>query len=112
MLHKLLFKSSLHDVLIQIDFEFSNKIQQGGCPHCGGKLHQADYPRSPLGLPQILRSHYQRRLSFCCADCRKRATPPSVRFFGRRWYPAPLLVLISALMMVPLHVVVPSFSVI
>ena len=27
---------------------------------------------------------YDRRLSFCCADCRKRLTPVSVRFLGRK----------------------------
>lgn len=37
------------------------------------------------------------RLSFCCGvgGCRKRSMPPSVRFFGRRWYLAPLVVLLS-----------------
>jgi hypothetical protein len=38
-------------------------------------------------------------LSFCCGveGCRTRTTPVSVRFFGRRWYLAPVVVLISAL---------------
>ena len=37
--------------------------------------------------------------SFCCAaeGCRRRTTPQSVRFFGRRLYPAVVIVLFSAL---------------
>ena len=42
---------------------------------------------------------YQSRLSFCCAEegCRRRTTPPSVRFLGRRVYLGVIVVLISAL---------------
>jgi hypothetical protein len=91
-----LFKASFHLLLIKIDQEFSNTIKQQGCP-CGGQLHQSDYPRSPFGLPAQFRDQYNERFSFCCAICRKRITPQSVRFFGRRWFPAPLLLLISVL---------------
>ena len=79
-----------------IDRELAEVTHQNGCA-CGGKLHQSNYPRSPFGLPAEFRPIYDERLSFCCGDCRKRVTPPSVRFFGRRWYPAPLLLLICAL---------------
>ena len=50
---------------------------------CGGRL-------SP---------EYGWRLSFCCArrDCRKRATPPSLRFLGRKVYLGAVVVLIAAL---------------
>jgi len=39
------------------------------------------------------------RLSFCCAtqECRRRTTPPSVRFFNRRVYWGALVVLVTAL---------------
>lgn len=97
MSHKFLFDSSFHTLLIAIDRELADGIRQKGC-HCGGTLHQSNYPRSPFGLSAELRPAYHERFSFCCNDCRKRTTPPSVRFFGRRWYPAPLLLLISALM--------------
>lgn len=80
-----------------IDHELAESTRQKGCA-CGGKLHLSNYPRSPFGLPSKFRPVYDKRLSFCCDNCRKRVTPPSVRFFGRRWYPAPLLLLISALM--------------
>lgn len=97
MSHKFLFNSTFHALLIAIDREFAEITRQQGCS-CGGKLHQSNYPRSPFGLPAEFRSIYDERFSFCCDDCRKRTTSPSVRFFGRRWYPAPLLLLISALM--------------
>ena len=39
------------------------------------------------------------RLSFCCDrdGCRKRATPPSVRFLGRKVYLAVVVILVSAM---------------
>lgn len=66
-----------------------------GCVYCGGKLHQANYPRSPMGILLEFRDKYSQRISFCCVNCRRRTTPPSVRFFGRRWYPAPMHIFIS-----------------
>jgi hypothetical protein len=98
MSHKFLFNSSFHRLLIAIDRELAESTRQRGCS-CGGALHQANYPRSPLGMSAEFRVAYEERFSFCCAHCRQRTTPPSVRFFGRRWYPAPLLLLISALML-------------
>lgn len=96
MSHKLPFNSSFHRVLVAIDLELAEAIRKKGCP-CGGRLHLSNYPRNPLGIPAQWRTDYDTRLSFCCDDCRKRITQPSVRFFGRRWYPAPLLILISFL---------------
>jgi len=97
MSHKFLFNTSFHELLNKLDLELAEATRLAGCLHCGGSLHQADYPRSPFGLPVGFRSYYQERHSFCCGQCRKRTTSPSVRFFGRRWFPAPLLILISAL---------------
>jgi len=53
---------------------------------CGDRLYRADYPRKPRGAPEGAELEHERRLSFCCgrALCRKRLTPPSVRFLGRR----------------------------
>lgn len=97
MSHKFLFNSTFHALLlIEIDRELAESTRQKGCP-CGGSLHRSSYPRSPFGLPPKLRFAYQERFSFCCNICRQRTTSPSVRFFGRRWHPAPLFLLISAL---------------
>src|SRR3990167_215610 len=95
MSQNFLSKSSFHAHLTEIDRELANICAEKGCVYCGGKLHQADYPRSPMGMPHSFRDCYSRRISFCCSNCRKRTTPPSVRFFGRRWYPAPLFIFIS-----------------
>jgi len=97
MSQNFLFKSSFHACLIEIDQELAGICEKKGCFYCGCRLHRADYPRSPMGLPASFRDHYNQRISFCCSNCRKRTTPASVRFFGRRWYPAPLLIFISIL---------------
>jgi hypothetical protein len=101
MLHNLLLNSTFHEFLKTIDDELADKVQKAGCQHCKGHLHQSNYPRHPLGLSKAHRIHYQWRRSFCCSRCRKRTTSPSVRFFGRRWFPSPFLILISALMKGP-----------
>jgi hypothetical protein len=97
MSQNFLFNASFHLLLIKVDQELAEHVQQQGCPYCRGWLHLANYPRSPLGMPPAFRNNYEERFSFCCDTCRKRTTPPSVRFFGRRWYPAPLFIFISAL---------------
>lgn len=99
MLHKFLFNASFHLFLISIDQELAKTVQDKGCPYCMGQLHQANYPRSPMGLPSPCRDYYDERISFCCDRCRKRITPQSVRFFGRRWFPAPLFILINVFML-------------
>lgn len=98
MSHKFLFDSSFHKLLIAIDRELAEKSRQEGC-RCGGTLHRSNYPRSPLGLLPAYRTSYEERFSFCCSDCRRRTTPPSVRYFGQRRTPAILFLLISALTM-------------
>lgn len=97
MSHKFIFDANFHLLLNALDQEIAKEAQQQGCMYCGNKLHQADYPRSPVGLPPQFRNDYSERFSLCCNQCRRRTTPKSVRFFGRRWYPAPLLILISVL---------------
>jgi hypothetical protein len=97
MSHKFLSDARFHLLLKSIDQELADTLQQQNCPRCGKTLHHADYPRSPFGIPPCFREYYDERLSYCCGNCRKRHTPPSVRFFGRRWFPMPFLILISAL---------------
>jgi len=72
------------------------KIHQGGCWHCLGKLHRAKYKRKPRSGKKKIEETY--RASFCCDQdgCRKRHTPPSVRFLGRRVYWGVVVVLVSA----------------
>lgn len=84
----LLTDATLFDALLAIDQELAATAQAGGCRHCAGRLDHADYPRKPRGGPVTLGAAYETRTSFCCAveGCRKRLTPVSVRFLGRRVY--------------------------
>lgn len=83
MCHALLFDSILWQLRLRFDRDLAAEAREQGC-RCGGVLHRADYPRKPRGGPSDLGPDYGRRLSLCCAreGCRKRTTPPSVRFLG------------------------------
>ena len=95
MCHALLQDPKFLTLLLRIDHEFAAQCRADGCG-CGGDLHRADYPRKPRGCPRSMRDDYSSRLSFCCAACRTRSTPLSVRFLGRRVYLALAVVLVSA----------------
>ena len=98
MCHAFLNDSRFYEFLFRIDQDSAAEVQAGGCS-CGGVLHSARYPRKPRGLPGVLDKSYQTRLSFCCAaeGCRRRCTPPSVRFLGRKVYLGVIVILITAL---------------
>lgn len=85
-------------MLLTFDRDVAQHIKAAGCG-CGGALHVANYPRKPAGGPSFLGWEWFWRLSFCCAKpgCRRRKTPPSVRFLGRRVYLGAVVVLVSAL---------------
>lgn len=87
----------LHHYLWKIDADLAQEVRQRGCLAClVGKLHSAQYKRKPRGGQN--QSEQERRHSFCCDQdgCRKRHTPPSVRFLGRRVYWGVVVVLVSA----------------
>jgi hypothetical protein len=89
---------SFWSFLVSIDQDLAECTRQKACP-CGGRLHCAHYPRAPRGGPDDLPEEYSRRFSFCCDrdGCRRRATPPSVRFLGRKVYLSVVVILISAM---------------
>ena len=93
MCHALLQDPSFFLLLFRIDEQLAADTRAGGCA-CGGVLHSARYPRKLRGCPAQVREHYCWRLSFCCASCRRRTTPGSVRFLGRRVYLAVVLTLV------------------
>jgi hypothetical protein len=98
--HAFLCDARFWRFLLELDQDLATEIRDGGCPHCAAVLHSARYPRKPRGISRsVLGDGYEWRLSFCCAreGCRRRCTPPSVRFFNRRVYLGALVVLISAL---------------
>jgi len=91
--------ASFAAALRQTDLELCSAVQRAGCPNCLGKLDRSDYPRKARGggifAEAELDREASRRLSLCCRQegCRRRATPPSVRFLGRRLYLAPVVLL-------------------
>jgi hypothetical protein len=98
MYHGLPRDASFWSFLFAIDQDLAEETRKKGCS-CGGHLHCADYPRKPRGAGPQLPELQCFRLSFCCDrdGCRKRATPPSVRFLGRKVYLGAIVVLISAM---------------
>lgn len=96
---KLIDGATFYHVLERIDAELAETTRCAGCPRCSGVVHKAKYPRKPRGGPPGLPATYGWRASYCCAadGCRTRATPPSVRFLGRRVYLGAVVVLASAL---------------
>jgi len=95
---ELLGDARLYEILLRIDEDLAAQARAAGCA-CGGRLHSACYPRKPRGAPVEIGEGYESRLSFCCAEdgCRRRTTPPSVRFLGRKVYLGAVVVLVSAL---------------
>jgi len=93
--HTLLHNPNFFLLLIPMDVDVANQMRGAVCPHCGeGVLHQANYPRKPKGCPREMLDDYRFRWSFCCSQCRRRCTPASVRFLGRRVYVALAVVLL------------------
>ena len=98
MCHAFLTDTNFYQLLFQIDQSIAEEVRKHGC-ECGGVLHAAPYPRKPRGIRSALDESYQSRLSFCCAQdgCRRRTTPASVRFLGRKVYLGVIVVLLTAL---------------
>jgi hypothetical protein len=90
----LLVDDRFYHVLARIDCDLAETARRERCK-CGGRLHSARFPRKPRGVPP--HDGDDRRASFCCATCRKRTTPPSVRYLGRRVYPGAVVTLATAM---------------
>lgn len=96
---KILEDSRLYVLLLKFDADLAELARIAGCA-CGGALHRASYPRKPrAGVAVAQPDGYDRRQSFCCAEdgCRKRTTPASVRFLGRKVYLGAVVTLVTAL---------------
>jgi hypothetical protein len=99
VLHESACEFNFHALLWELDACAAQQVRERGCPRCGGPLYCAHYERKPRGLgPQAVKAgRYDVRLSLCCGrqGCRARATPPSVRFLGRRVYAAVAVLVLS-----------------
>ncbi len=86
--------------LTAIDVAIVERAAEEPCRDCGGPLYRGDYPRKPrggqIGSPA---EAFERRFSLCCGrdGCRHRATPPSVRFLGRRVYVGAVVIVASVM---------------
>lgn len=80
--------------LLKVDQDLAARQRALGC-RCGGRLDVANYPRKSFGII-LAGALLAVRFSFCCSRCRRRTTPPSVRFFGRRRFHSPIFLLLSA----------------
>lgn len=98
MWHGVLSDSRFYATLTKFDDDLAAAARAAGCA-CGGRLDRALYPRKPRGGPADLGSEYQWRWSFCCAvdGCRRRMTPPSIRYLGRRVYLGVVVMLATAM---------------
>ena len=98
MYQTLLSDSSLYKFLLKLDKDLATRCREAGCS-CGGHLHSAIYPRKARGNPSAAEEDCNWRYSFCCAldGCRRRSTPASFRFMGRRVFLGAVVVLISAM---------------
>jgi len=81
--------------LLRIDQDHAATVHSQGCS-CAGPLHRASYARKPRGGAHGATVDTT-RISFCCGHCRRRSTPASVRFLGRRVYWGAVVVLATAL---------------
>jgi hypothetical protein len=98
MYHDLVRNASFWMFLTEVDQDLAEAARQQACP-CGGQLHRSNYPRKPRGGPENLPAACHSRFSFCCGrdGCRKRVTPRSVRFLGRRVYLGAVVILVAAM---------------
>ncbi len=97
MCHPVLDDANLPVFFLAIDRQLAQEAKEQNCP-CGGRLHRAFYPRRPRGL-EVNDPEFSLRFSFCCDrdGCRRRLTPPSVRFLGPKVYLGVVVVLITAM---------------
>ena len=98
MLHDLRLEEEFFAALAGFDAEIAVQVAAGGCRHCGGPLYQANYERKPRGAEIAAAGEaFTLRHSLCCGreGCRRRATPPSLRFLGRRVYLEAVVLLAS-----------------
>ena len=99
MYHSLLTDARFHNSLVDLDRLIAEQVRQEQCRFCHGNLHQSHFPRKPRGVPEETHPDYSIRFSYCCGTegCRKRFTPPSMRFLSRKIYSSIVIIIIFLL---------------
>lgn len=98
MYESLMEDARFFDLLLKLDEDVAAEARDRGC-ECGGVLHSARYMRKPRGGPETLDPETNIRFSFCCAreGCRRRVTPPSLRFLDRKVFFGVIVLLLPIL---------------
>jgi len=96
---EILRDARFYELLLGFDRQIAEGVHADRCPKCGAALHWGSWERKPRGGPAGLEPRHRLRFSLCCAKdgCRKRETPGSLRFLGRKVYFGAMVVLISAM---------------
>jgi len=100
MVEQFVFEREFLALLEQEDERIAGQVAAAGCEVCGGPLYRGDYDRKPRGAWIAVGAEESvRRFSLCCGreGCRHRATPPSLRFLGRRVYVGAVVIAASIL---------------
>ncbi len=80
------------------DEAIAARVKAGGCAWCEGPLYRSDYDRKPRGaFVAGAAEEFVVRHSLCCGreGCRRRSTPPSLRFLSRRVYVGAVVIVAS-----------------
>jgi hypothetical protein len=96
------FGREFFEKLTVVDATIAARVAASACSRCGGPLHVGNYLRKPRGgVLAAAGEDFALRFSLCCGreGCRRRTTPPSVRFLGRRVYLGAVVILASAIAM-------------
>jgi len=98
-IQNILADKRFYELLLGFDRQIADAAHEGRCQRCGAKLHWGSYQRKPRGVPVGLGPEHCERFSCCCAarECRKRDTPGSLRFLGRKVFLGAMVVLITAM---------------
>jgi hypothetical protein len=85
-IEEILRDTRFYELLLGFDRQIADAAHADRCQKCGAALHWGSYERKPRGGPVGLGPEHRRRFSLCCAadGCRKRETPGSLRFLGRK----------------------------
>jgi len=98
-IEEILRDTRFYELLLGFDRQIAETARADRCPKCGSALHWGSWERKPRGGLVGLGPQHRLRFSLCCAKdgCRKRETPGSLRFLGRKVYFGAMVVLISAM---------------
>jgi hypothetical protein len=99
--HAFVLDDKFFSCLQEIDQEIARQVARAGCPWCGGALDRPDDDRKTR-VDRFIAATVEpplRRISFCGRRerCRRRCTPPSVVFLGRRVYLGVVVIVASAI---------------